>query len=211
MKELNFEKPNFSNNLSNISNIGCNVCDQNGWLIHNSPEPKYLVTTKYPSGNFYMRCICNRDDLDKNKLDSSNIKRVDKTFDNISLNSTNAKSGLEVCKNWADDKFPNLLIAGRSLSGKTHLAKATVHYLTNLNKSAHYVTYTDLYDEITGYENIKELSEKAARYITFDYFVFDGIPWNVQKITDHYIKFLERIIVERYDNKKSTFITSAPK
>lgn len=102
----------------------------------------------------------------------------------------------------------NLVMTGRTGTGKTHLACAMIRNVLSFGKFARYVTSADMADAIAGAWKKTDDSEAAAvlRFAEYDMLVIDEYGLDDQH--ESRLKLIHKVLYARYEAKKPTVIIS---
>ena len=120
---------------------------------------------------------------------------INSTFDNYKPLTTKATELLDTMRN--HDQNSNIVLCGKTATGKTHLACALLN--RNLNKSAKYTTFYKLNDL-----KIRQ-PEKFEKLLTCKFLVIDECGISITDAANH---LLFHIINERYNNMLYTMLIS---
>lgn len=142
------------------------------------------------------------------------IKNKNNSFNNYIVTEKNksvVNAILYYCQNFNvfSKNGKSVFLSGNVGNGKTHLAIATMNYLTEQNYSVAFVKATRLItelDESKNYSSKNSITSIIKQLSSVDLLIIDDLGanvWNKQAL-DYFYK----IIDTRYDNNKALFITS---
>ena len=97
---------------------------------------------------------------------------------------------------WIKNK-ENLVIAGPSGTGKTHLIQALAHKCVTQGGKAKWMTMTNISEMVTSYQIDNTLSKQVKRLVNTDLLIIDDI--GLLPVTDAGAQGLYRIIVAAYE------------
>ncbi len=143
-------------------------------------------------------------------FDESGIPEVSKEdkinkYEIYSQEQINARNAI---LNWVSGVTRNVLFAGKTRTGKTHLLVGALRGAALKGKTIQYVLESDLVLEIKdSYSSQKNSEFKIQqKYSSFDYLVIDEVGRATG--TDKDKEIIRNLIIKRFNNKKSTAIAS---
>ena len=110
-------------------------------------------------------------------------------------------------KNILKGEVKNLVMVGKTGTGKTHLSCATARTLLNQGKYARYITSENLAQDIMGAWSRTDDSERntIARYTEYDLLILDEYGLHDR---DKRLEPVHKVLYSRYDAGKATMIIS---
>ena len=114
----------------------------------------------------------------------------------------------EAAMDWANAQFQNLLIIGGTGNGKTHLASAAAHALTDQHEDVKYIRVKNLFGELKAtFGSDDNATQKLLDYYKgVQFLVLDELMFNNAGLWE--LDTIEDIVGCRHDDFKSTMITS---
>jgi len=105
-------------------------------------------------------------------------------------------------------KTRNLIMTGRTGTGKTHLACAVARNVLNAGKYVRYITSADMANLIANAWSKADDSEAAAiyRFTEYDLLILDEYGLHDQH--EKKLELVHKVLYARYDAKKSTMLIS---
>lgn len=210
----NYTTTIISNTNINNTNIGtdektCPKCNGIGFII--SGKPGNETATK---------CECRKEKELMEQLEQSGIKKAffDKKINDIkTLNNSEIRKAKQLIINYirANDDS-SLLISGRSGTGKTHLAIATLKALFEKGRRIKYIGYHELTNKLKGFAIEPEKREKELlKYQKIEVLLIDDLfkesrteAGVIRGITPADIRIIYEVINYRYNNNLKTIITT---
>jgi DNA replication protein DnaC len=120
-----------------------------------------------------------------------------------------AKSG---CVTFARDVLEgvvrNLIMVGRTGTGKTHLSCAVARNVLDKGKYARYITSEDMANDIASTWKRADDSEESAvyRYTEYDLLILD--EYGLHDRHENRLQLVHKVLYSRYDEGKSTMLIS---
>lgn len=133
-------------------------------------------------------------------------------FGNYVVNHEGQKNAKEQCKalfrDFRDGINRNLIMLGRTGTGKTHLACAVIRCAIETRKFARYTTSEDLAADIAAAWKRADDSEKNAiwRYVEYDLLIID--EYGLHDRHEKHLELVHKVLYERYDAGKPTMLIS---
>lgn len=102
----------------------------------------------------------------------------------------------------------NLIMVGRTGTGKTHLACAVARNVLESRKYARYITSEDMADEIAKAWKITDDSEANAihRFTDYDLLILD--EYGLHDRHENRLQLVHKVLYSRYDEGKATMLIS---
>lgn len=139
-------------------------------------------------------------------------RHADCGFKNYSITNDGQRIAKAECFNFAktiiSNQSKNLIMTGRTGTGKTHLACAVARNVMNSQKYARYITSEDMANNIANAWKRADDSEASAiyRYSEYDLLIIDEYGLHDQH--ESRLQLVHKVLYSRYDEKKSTMIIS---
>lgn len=121
----------------------------------------------------------------------------------------NAKSQcVKFTKDFLEGVLRNLIMVGRTGTGKTHLACAVARNLLGARKYARYVTSEDMANEIANAWTKPDDSEASAiyRFTEYDLLILD--EYGLHDRHENRLQLVHKVLYARYDENKPTMLIS---
>lgn len=111
-------------------------------------------------------------------------------------------------KDFIGDAVRNLIMVGRTGTGKTHLACAVARNVLDKRKYARYITSEDMADEIAKAWKITDDSEANAihRFTDYDLLILD--EYGLHDRHENRLQLVHKVLYSRYDEGKATMLIS---
>ncbi|MFB2539472.1 ATP-binding protein [Acinetobacter sp. c3-l95] len=115
---------------------------------------------------------------------------------------------VEFCKNYINGNRGNIIMTGRTGTGKTHLACAITRNLLNAGRKVRYITSDALATEIASTWKRSDSDEETAvnYFASFDLLILDEYGLHDQHETR--LKLVHKVLYARYDQNKPTILIS---
>lgn len=121
----------------------------------------------------------------------------------------NAKSQcVSFTKDFIKDKYRNLIMVGRTGTGKTHLACAVALNVLEKRKFARYITSEDMANEIANAWKKTDDSEANAIYRFTDYDLLILDEYGLHDRHENRLQLVHKVLYSRYDEGKATMLIS---
>ncbi|MHA3090814.1 ATP-binding protein [Acinetobacter brisouii] len=133
-------------------------------------------------------------------------------FKNYTVNNHGQQYAKETCLKFAklinSGSVANLIMVGRTGTGKTHLACAIARNVLDARKFARYVTSEQMATDIADAWKKADDSEASAiyRYTEHDFLIIDEYGLHDQH--EKLLQLVHKVLYARYDAKKSTMLIS---
>lgn len=121
----------------------------------------------------------------------------------------NAKSGcVKFARDFLEGSVRNLIMVGRTGTGKTHLACAVARNVLNQQKYARYITSEDMANEIANsWKKTDDNEEQAVyRFTEYDLLILD--EYGLHDRFENRLQLVHKVLYSRYDEGKSTMLIS---
>ena len=121
----------------------------------------------------------------------------------------NAKSGcVKFARDFLEGSVRNLIMVGRTGTGKTHLACAVARNVLNQQKYARYITSEDMANEIANsWKKMDDNEEQAVyRFTEYDLLILD--EYGLHDRFENRLQLVHKVLYSRYDEGKSTMLIS---
>ncbi len=139
-------------------------------------------------------------------------RHADCGFKNYSTNLDEQRTARDQCRKLADDftngESRNLIMTGRTGTGKTHLACAMVRNILHVGKFAKYTTSEDMVADIASAWTRTDDSEAAAIYRFTDHDLLIIDEYGLHDQHESRLKLVHKVLYSRYDAKKPTVLIS---
>lgn len=115
---------------------------------------------------------------------------------------------IQFCKNYLDGSQSNIIMTGRTGTGKTHLACAITKNLLSHGKKVRYITSDALATEIANTWKRSDTDEETAvkYFADYDLLILDEYGLHDQHETR--LKLVHKVLYARYDQAKPTVLIS---
>lgn len=133
-------------------------------------------------------------------------------FGNYKVTNDGQRNAKAQCASFAKDFLSNtnrnLIMAGRTGTGKTHLASAVALNVLNKGKYARYVTSEDMANEIANAWTKPDDSEANAiyRFTDLDLLILD--EYGLHDRHENRLQLVHKVLYARYDENKPTMLIS---
>lgn len=134
------------------------------------------------------------------------------TFENYNVNHSGQENAKQQCVNFFKDYLKklerNLVMVGRTGTGKTHLACALASNLLSKKQNIRYITSEDMSNEIAKAWTDKSVNESTliARFVACDLLILDEYGLHDQHETR--LQLVHKVLYARYDACKPTMLIS---
>ncbi|WP_164995910.1 ATP-binding protein [Miniphocaeibacter massiliensis] len=158
-------------------------------------------------------CDCTKQEYYKKIIESSGLKEKfeECTFENFNAYSDELIFAKSMCKSFVSDSLAkNLLLLGKSGTGKTHLATAVCEKLLNIyKKPILYVRYRELVQRLKGLTlSLEEREKFIGKYKNISNLYIDDLFKNMDKRYETEKQLVFEILDYRYSKRLKTIITS---
>ncbi|MCK4099763.1 ATP-binding protein [Acinetobacter radioresistens] len=139
-------------------------------------------------------------------------RHAESGFLNYQVSNDGQKTAKHQCATFAKDFNKgvqrNLIMVGRTGTGKTHLACAVARNVLDKQKYARYVTSEDMANEIANAWKKTDDNESNAvfRFAEYDLLILDEYGLNDQH--ENRLKLVHKVLYARYDEAKPTMLIS---
>ena len=139
-------------------------------------------------------------------------RHAESGFKNYQVKNNGQKIALAHCSKYAKDisngENRNLIMVGRTGTGKTHLSCAVAKNVLNKRKYARYITSEDMANEIANAWKKADDSEAAAiyRFTDTDLLILD--EYGLHDRHENRLQLVHKVLYARYDAKKPTMLIS---
>lgn len=133
-------------------------------------------------------------------------------FRNYQVKNNGQQIALTQCSTFAKDTNNgmnrNLIMVGRTGTGKTHLSCAVAKNVLNDRKYARYTTSEDMSNEIANAWKKADDSEASAiyRFTEYDLLILD--EYGLHDRHENRLQLVHKVLYSRYDAKKATMLIS---
>lgn len=133
-------------------------------------------------------------------------------FKNYVANTQAQQYAVGQCKKFSGDfvkgQAGNMIITGRTGTGKTHLACAMIRNILHLGGFARYITSEDMANSIANAWTQPDSSESTEiyRFTEYDLLIVDEYGLHDQH--ENRLKLVHKVLYSRYDAKKPTIVIS---
>lgn len=139
-------------------------------------------------------------------------RHADCGFKNYNITNDGQRISKAECLNFArtiiSGGSKNLVMTGRTGTGKTHLACAVARNVMNNKKYARYITSEDMATDVSNAWKKADDSEASAiyRYTDYDLLIIDEYGLHDQH--ESRLQLVHKVLYSRYDAKRPTMIIS---
>ncbi len=139
-------------------------------------------------------------------------RHADSGFKNYIVHDGGQRTAKAECHSFAADQIKsqrrNLIMVGRTGTGKTHLACAVARNVLDARKYVRYITSEDMANEIANAWTKPDDSEASAiyRFTEYDLLILDEYGLHDQH--EKRLALVHKVLYSRYDAKKSTMLIS---
>ncbi|ENV69764.1 ATP-binding protein [Acinetobacter towneri] len=133
-------------------------------------------------------------------------------FKNYVANTQAQQYAVGQCKKFSGDfvkgQAGNMIMTGRTGTGKTHLACAMIRNILHLGGFARYITSEDMANSIANAWTQPDSSESTEiyRFTEYDLLIVDEYGLHDQH--ENRLKLVHKVLYSRYDAKKPTIVIS---
>ena len=143
-------------------------------------------------------------------FENSNIPILSKgnQINNYEIKSQEQSKARNVILDWVYENTKNILLAGKTRTGKTHLLVGALRGAAMQGKTIQYVLESDLVLKIKDSYTNQQSSEYRIQqeYANYDFLVIDEVGRSSGTEKDKQI--IRNLIIKRFNNNKSTAIAS---
>ena len=140
------------------------------------------------------------------------VRHKDSGFRNYNVTHAGQSNALNTCVAFARTMIAgqkrNLLMSGKTGTGKTHLSCATAKTLLGKGISVRYITSEDMANEIANAWTKHDDSERSAvyRFSEYDLLILD--EYGLHDRHENRLQLVHKVLYSRYDIGKATMIVS---
>lgn len=153
-------------------------------------------------------------DIRKKRVDAAMIpaRHAECGFKNYVTRMQAQQYAVGQCKKFSGDfvkgQAGNMIVTGRTGTGKTHLACAMIRNILHLGGFARYVTSEDMANSIANAWTQPDSSEamEIYRFTEYDLLILDEYGLHDQH--ENRLKLVHKVLYSRYDAKKPTVVIS---
>ena len=140
------------------------------------------------------------------------VRHKDSVFRNYITEHAGQSNALNNCVEFAKSMIAgqkrNLIMSGKTGTGKTHLSCATAKTLLNKGIHARYITSEDMATEIANAWTKPDDSEKSVVYRFTDYNLLIIDEYGLHDRHENRLQLVHKVLYARYDAGKATMIVS---
>lgn len=139
-------------------------------------------------------------------------RHAESGFKNYQVKNNGQQIALTQCSTFAKDinngMNRNLIMVGRTGTGKTHLSCSVAKNVLNKRKYARYITSEDMANEIANAWKKADDSEASAihRFTEYDLLILD--EYGLHDRHENRLQLVHKVLYSRYDAKKATMLIS---
>lgn len=139
-------------------------------------------------------------------------RHAESGFKNYQVNNNGQQIAKKQCSSFAKDLgqgiCKNLIMVGRTGTGKTHLSCAVARNVLNKQKYVRYITSEDMANDIAGAWKRADDSEASViyRYVEYDLLILD--EYGLHDRFENRLQLVHKVLYARYDEGKPTMLIS---
>lgn len=140
------------------------------------------------------------------------LRHAESGFGNYQVSNEGQRNAKAQCMSFAKDflggVIRNLIMVGRTGTGKTHLSSAVALNVLDKRKSARYITSEDMANEIANAWKRTDDSEANAiyRFTEYDLLILD--EYGLHDRHENRLQLVHKVLYSRYDEGKATMLIS---
>jgi DNA replication protein DnaC len=140
------------------------------------------------------------------------LRHAQSGFGNYLVSNDGQRNAKAQCMSFAKDFMGgvvrNLIMVGRTGTGKTHLSSAVALNVLDKRKSARYITSEDMANEIANAWKRTDDSEANAIYRFTDYDLLILDEYGLHDRHENRLQLVHKVLYSRYDEGKATMLIS---
>ncbi|KAF1025825.1 MAG: DNA replication protein DnaC [Acinetobacter bereziniae] len=140
------------------------------------------------------------------------LRHAQSGFGNYVVSNDGQRNAKAQCMSFAKDfmggVIRNLIMVGRTGTGKTHLSSAVALNVLDKRKSARYITSEDMANEIANAWKRTDDSEANAIYRFTDYDLLILDEYGLHDRHENRLQLVHKVLYSRYDEGKATMLIS---
>lgn len=140
------------------------------------------------------------------------LRHAQSGFGNYVVSNDGQRNAKAQCMSFAKDFMGgvvrNLIMVGRTGTGKTHLSSAVALNVLDKRKSARYITSEDMANEIANAWKRTDDSEANAIYRFTDYDLLILDEYGLHDRHENRLQLVHKVLYSRYDEGKATMLIS---
>ncbi|WP_151825200.1 ATP-binding protein [Acinetobacter bereziniae] len=140
------------------------------------------------------------------------LRHAQSGFGNYVVSNDGQRNAKAQCMSFAKDFMGgvvrNLILVGRTGTGKTHLSSAVALNVLDKRKSARYITSEDMANEIANAWKRTDDSEANAIYRFTDYDLLILDEYGLHDRHENRLQLVHKVLYSRYDEGKATMLIS---
>ncbi len=140
------------------------------------------------------------------------LRHAQSGFGNYVVSNDGQRNAKAQCMSFAKDfmggLIRNLIMVGRTGTGKTHLSSAVALNVLDKRKSARYITSEDMANEIANAWKRTDDSEANAIYRFTDYDLLILDEYGLHDRHENRLQLVHKVLYSRYDEGKATMLIS---